>query len=222
MIIMAGQSNMMGRGRTYNLPADYKQTPSNISFFYQGRPHKLAEFSSFGPEVAFAHEVARAFPQDRIILVKQAVTGSSIKQWMPNGAIYNGLLRQIGFATDEYPTNVVDAVLWMQGESDARSDAQEAKQYGSRLYTLIQHLRSDTDAPQSLFILGLINPEHPAFLMTESVRQQQQQIQQQLPNVMTISTDGLGKLPDRMHYDAEGQIQLGKRFAEAYIKHAKS
>ncbi|MDD5392973.1 MAG: sialate O-acetylesterase [Thiothrix sp.] len=221
LIIMAGQSNMMGRGTTYSLPDAYKQTPKNISFFYQGRPHKLAEFAFFGPEVAFAHDVARAFPHDHIILVKQAVTGSFIKQWLPDGPLYNGLLRQVGFATDEHPAKV-DAFLWMQGESDARSNPQEAQQYGSRLEALVQRLRADTHAPQSLFILGQINPEHPAFLMTESVRQQQQQIQQELPNAMVISTDGLGKLPDRIHYDADGQIQLGKRFAEAYIKRARS
>ena len=93
LIIMAGQSNMMGRGKTFHLPANYKNTPKNIAFFYQGRPHKLAEFAFFGPEVAFAHEVARAFPQDRIILVKQAATGSSIKQWQPDGdGGYSGTL----------------------------------------------------------------------------------------------------------------------------------
>lgn len=221
LIIMAGQSNMMGRGKTFHLPANYKNTPKNIAFFYQGRPHKLAEFAFFGPEVAFAHEVARAFPQDRIILVKQAATGSSIKQWQPDGALYRGLLRQIGFATDTYPATV-DAVLWMQGESDARSQAQEANQYGSRLEHLVQRFRIDLDAPHSLFLVGQINPEHPAFLMTNNVRQQQQRIQQQVPNTVLISTDGLGKMADRIHYDAQGQLQLGKRFAQAYIKRAKS
>ncbi len=221
LIIMAGQSNMMGRGKTFNLPADYKTTPSNISFFYQGRPHKLAEFAFFGPEVAFAHDVARAFPHDHIILVKQAATGSSIKQWQPGGALYSSLLRQIGFALDAYPASV-DAILWMQGESDARSQPQEANQYAARLSNLVRQLRTDVAAPQSLLLVGQINPEHPAFLMTNSVRQQQQHLPQQLTNTTLISTDGLGKLPDRIHYDAEGQIQLGKRFAQAYIKRTRS
>lgn len=221
IIIMAGQSNMMGRGKTQNLPADYKTTPPNVHFFYQGRQHKLAEFAFFGPEVAFAHDVARAFPHDRIILVKQAATGSSIKQWQPGGALYQGLLRQIGFAKDAHPAPV-DAIVWMQGESDARSQAQEANQYGSRLWHLAERLRTDVAAPHSLLLVGQINPEHPAFLMTNAVRQQQQRIQQQLPNTLLIPTDDLGKLPDRIHYDADGQIQLGKRFAQAYIKRAKS
>ncbi|WP_228292254.1 sialate O-acetylesterase [Candidatus Thiothrix anitrata] len=72
-----------------------------------------------------------------------------------------------------------------------------------------------------MFLVGQINPEHPAFLMTDNIRHQQQRIQQQVPNTVLISTDGLGKMADRIHYDAQGQLQLGKRFAQAYIKRAK-
>lgn len=218
LIIMAGQSNMMGRGKTAHLPTAYRSTPANVSFFYQGRPHRLAEFGFFGPEVAFAHTVARAFPHDRIILVKQAATGSTIRQWQPGGPLYQGLLRQIGFATKPYPTTV-DAIVWMQGESDARSQPAQAAQYGALLGKLISTLRHDVDAPRSLLILGEINPEHPAFLMTGRVRQQQELIQRQLPNTQLVSTQGLGKLTDRIHYNAEGQVELGSRFAKAYIRH---
>jgi lysophospholipase L1-like esterase len=221
LIILAGQSNMMGRGKVHELPATYKTTPANVQFFYQGREHPLAKFAWFGPEVSFAHEVARAFPKDNIILVKQAATGSLIQQWQPGQGLYKSLLRQVGFATKD-GAGQADAILWMQGESDAQSDMGVAKQYGSRFSTLVTSLRKDLQAPNSLFIYGQINLEHPQYAAAiEAVRSQQQAAQSQLPRAVMVSTDGLGKQEDGIHYNAAGQMELGKRFATAYIQHRK-
>jgi len=222
VIILAGQSNMMGRGRTHELPPAYRQMPGNVQFFYQGRRHKLAEFAYFGPEVSFAHDVAHAFPHDQIILIKQAATGSFIRQWQPGSSLYQGLLRQVGFAIGPLPGAPVDAVIWMQGESDAESNPQTARQYGSQLGHLVAYLRKDLNAPNSLFVLGKVNLEHPAFKpLIDLVRRQQQQAPQQIRNTQVVSTDGLSKLGDGIHYDAAGQIELGKRFAAAYIRQAR-
>lgn len=222
VIILAGQSNMMGRGQTHELPAAYRQMPANVHFFYQGRNHKLAEFAYFGPEVSFAHQLARTYPHDQIILIKQAATGSFIRQWLPGAPLYQGLLRQVGFVSEQYPLTQVDAVIWMQGESDAESDLPTAKQYGSQLGKLVTYLRKDLKSPNSLFVLGRINLEHPAFTpLIESVRRQQQQAPHQIRNTQMVSTDGLSKLVDGIHYDAAGQIELGRRFAATYIRQAR-
>ena len=217
--LLAGQSNMMGKGKTFELPATYRKTPANVHFYYQGRERNLAQFAFFGPEVSFAHEVARAFPQDTHILIKQAATGSSIQQWQPEQALYKGLLRQIDFSLSQAQPRI-DAVLWMQGESDARSPALAA-QYTPRLTRLIQSLRTDLKSPNSLFLIGEINPEDEAFTMTSQVQASQRQVQHALPNTALISTQGLGKLFDHVHYDARGQMELGKRFALAYIQRAR-
>lgn len=219
LYLLAGQSNMMGKGRTHELPPAYKTTPANVTFYYQGRPRDLAKFNSFGPEVVFAHEVARAFPHDHHIIIKQAATGSSVAQWQPGQGLYKSLLRQIDFSLpdDHVP---VTAVLWMQGESDARTVAQ-ANQYAPMLSRFIQTLRQDTASPNSLFILGKVNPDVPnAFPMLAKVQASQQLIQQTTPRTLMISTDGLTKLQDQLHYDAKGQMELGRRFAQAYISHA--
>lgn len=221
LIILAGQSNMMGRGKVHELPAEYKSTPANVTFFYQGREHPLAKFAWFGPEVSFAHEVARAFPNDHFILVKQAASGSLIQQWQPGQGLYNALLRQVGFATQEENAGKVDAILWMQGESDAQSSANVANQYGSRFNTLVTGLRKDLQSPDSLFIYGQISLEHPQHTDSiASVRDQQQAAQSQLPKAVMVDTDGLGKLNDGIHFNAAGQIELGKRFAKAYLQHS--
>jgi lysophospholipase L1-like esterase len=222
IIVLAGQSNMMGRGKTAELPAAYKMTPANVEYFSQGRQHPLAKFAYFGPEVSFAQALARAFPKDRIILVKQAASGSLIRQWQPGEALYQGLLRQVGFATKVHPEAKVEGIVWMQGESDAENTLNTAQQYGTRLETLVSHLRQDLASPDSVFVFGQVNLEHPDFKTSiETVRQQQEAAQQHLPNALMVSTDKLGKLNDGIHYNAAGQLELGKRFAQACIQRLK-
>lgn len=218
--ILAGQSNMMGKGKTYQLPPAYKRQPRNVKFYYQGRQRQLAKYSHFGPEVSFAHEISRAFPNDTHIIIKHVATGSSIQQWLPGTRLFNGMLRQRGFVKAGYNYSAqnafkVDAVIWMQGESDARS-RQNASRYEGSLKRFIAGLRQKLNSPNSTFIMGQINPEDPAFSMTRVVQQAQKNTQRSMPNVTLVSTQGLGKIFDHVHYDALGQMELGKRFARAY------
>lgn len=216
--LMAGQSNMMGLAKSHRLPPAYKKTPGNVTFFYQGRPRKLAQYSHFGPEVSFAHHVARAFPNDKHIIVKFAATGSHIQQWLPGKPLYKGMLRQVGFSIkQENPT--INAIVWMQGESDSLNPGR-ATRYAQRLSQFIYSMRKDLKSPNSLFIMGEINPLGKDFPLVKVVQQKQKQVQSQVRNTVLTPSQGLGKIFDHIHYNAQGQMELGKRFAQAYIKRA--
>jgi len=217
--LMAGQSNMMGFGKTYHLPATFRKTPHNVTFYYQGRPRKLAQYSHFGPEVSFAHHVARAFPNDEHIIVKFAATGSHIQQWMPGQPLYQGMLRQLGFSIKEKNPKIA-AVVWMQGESDALNQARASK-YSHHLTRFITTLRKDLASPHSLFIMGEINPLGKDFPLVKSVQKSQRQVRSQVRNTLLTNSNDLGKIFDNIHYSAQGQMELGKRFAEAYISRAR-
>ncbi|WP_020557912.1 sialate O-acetylesterase [Thiofilum flexile] len=218
--LLAGQSNMMGHGKTHELPPRYKRTPPNVHFFYQGRLKPLAQTTYFGPEVTFAHEVARAFPNDQHILIKMAATGSSIKQWQYGQPLYYGLLRHLQLALPEYfyrATPPVEAIIWMQGEQDARKWV-DARNYQTLVWHFISQLRSDIAAPKSLLIMGRVNPRTPYFKMVGMVQNSQAQLTRTLPYTLLVNTDGLGTLRDRIHYSAKGQMELGRRMARAYIR----
>ncbi len=206
---------MMGKGKTHSLPSNYRKTPHNVKFYYQGRPRDLAKYSHFGPEVGFSHAISRAYPHDTHIIIKTVATGSSIQQWMPGSRLYQGMLRQIQF-TDISQHQKIDAIIWMQGEKDARNK-HFASQYEANLGRLIIGLRNNLKSPRSLFIMGRINPQDPAFTMKKMVQNAQKNIQKNSANTVLVSTDGLGKTFDHVHYDAKGQLELGKRFAQAYI-----
>lgn len=216
--LLAGQSNMMGLAKSYYLPATFKKTPGNVTFYYQGRPRKLAQYSHFGPEVSFAHHVARAFPQDKHIIIKFAATGSHIEQWMPGTKLYKGMLRQLGFSIKR-PNPEISAIVWMQGESDALNK-QRATLYAQRLSKFIHSLRKDLKAPNTPFIMGQIDPMGKDFPLVKVVQQKQQQVRSQVRNTILTPAAGLGKIYDNIHYSAQGQMELGKRFAEAYINRA--
>ncbi|MCK5725595.1 MAG: sialate O-acetylesterase [Thiotrichaceae bacterium] len=211
--ILAGQSNMMGKGSTHSLPSYYKKTPHNVQFFYQGRYRKLAKYAHFGPEISFAHTVARSRPHDKHYIIKFVATGSSISQWQPGGALFKGLLSQKKLAGIA-PETPITAVVWMQGESDARSRS-SAVQYQGRLARFIRGLRTKLNTPHTKVVIGLINPTPKAFPMTDKVREAQRKISTSIPNVRLVSTDNLSKIYDHIHYGTDGVVGLGKRFAKA-------
>jgi hypothetical protein len=216
--LLAGQSNMMGRGKTQELPSNYKSTPSNVRFYYQGRPKPLAKMAYFGPEVTFAHEVAKAFPNDQHVIIKAVGTGSSIKQWQRGKPLYYSLLRQLQLAMPQYfysKKQPVEAIVWMQGEQDARSG--DAFKYQPQIKQFITSLRTDIAAPNSLVVIGQVNPKAPAFRLLKIVQAGQAQVAHSLPNTVLVTTEGLGTTFDLVHYNAQGQMELGKRLAQAYI-----
>ena len=224
--ILAGQSNMMGKGKTHQLPPYLKRQPHNVEFYYQGRKRPLAGFSHFGPEVSFAHEIARKFPNDKHIIIKHVATGTSISHWLPGSPLFKGLLRQRGFIkvsantnelTPDISNKKVEAIVWMQGEKDARS-VSHANQYETNLKRFIMGVRRQLYSPNSVFIMGQVNPQDPAFHMVDTVKKAQINTRHALARVKLVSTEGLGKLYDHVHYDTQGQIELGKRFAKAYFR----
>ncbi|MEZ5535557.1 MAG: sialate O-acetylesterase [Thiolinea sp.] len=219
VFILAGQSNMQGFGATYELRNNYRRTPHNVSFYYQGyrRPVPLVRGARFGPEVGFAHRLSRAFPRDRIVLIKVAAGGSAITEWMPGTHYYRSLLKQARFAMQQSNTREVDAILWMQGESDAYIHPR-AHRYAAHLQRLITYLRRDLKSPQSLFLIGQINPLAERFPLVDIVRTKQMLVNRRIYGTLLVPTRGLEKLPDQLHYNTQGQLKLGERFAAAYLR----
>lgn len=219
--LLIGQSNMMGKSKSYRLPPAYKKTPSNVSFYYQAQNRKLAQYAYFGPEVSFAHHIARAFPKDKHIIVKYVASGSYIRQWMPNQPLYKAMLRQLRYSllpkrSKEKILPIVNSIVWMQGESDCRNK-QSAKLYGRRLTQFIHSLRRDLNAPNSLFMIGAVSPKNKGFPEVEQVRAQQKQVHRVVSNTHYVETNDL-KTFDNTHFNASSQMELGKRFAQSYIK----
>ena len=232
VFILAGQSNMAGRGITSDLPDDLRHVPPRVTFILSGEKRDFGDQPTFGPEVGFAHSLAKAWPEREIILIKHAIGATSLLAWAPTwdsaqaeltrnaaaGPLYSTLLTQ--FRGAQLPTDLeVLGILWMQGERDANYP-EIADDYETNLGTLIQAFRRDLAAPEAPFFLGQINPPSTGWPASATVRAAQEASADEIPRTVLIRTDDLSKREDEpIHFDGAGLLQLGSRFAEAVVRY---
>ncbi len=231
VFILAGQSNMVGQGDTAALSADLSRQPPNVRYYLDGDPAGIAAGNRFGPEVTFAAELSAAYPEKTIVLIKFALGGSSLLAWAPDwtpeaaqltgnqglGSLYQRLMEHVSSSRSAHPQNArLAAVLWMQGERDARFPA-AGEQYGATLRALVDRIRDDLDAPDLPFIFGQANPPAERYPASEDVRNAQEAAARHIRGATMVSTEGLAKHDDDLHYNSEGQLELGRRFARAYL-----
>lgn len=238
VVLLAGQSNMFGNVPIAALPPGFKTPPPNVTLIFHGKPSRIGGGKTFGPEVAFAATVAAARPEAKLLLVKRAMGGTTLAGWAPQwdparlaskydtaaGPLYRTLLDEFAAAVKDRPARLT-AILWMQGESDTRYPAL-GPNYFDNLKTLITAFRRDLKAPDLPFFFGRVNMPADVleddkktlkFPYIQHVRAAQERAAREIPGVHLIETDDLGKQSDRIHYDAAGQITLGRRFAEAWL-----
>jgi len=228
VFVLSGQSNMVGQGVTAELSPELATLPPTVRLFVEGQPAATGDRPSFGPEVTFAHEMATAWPDRNLVLLKFAVGGTSLLAWAPEwseaeaartgnagaGPLYARLLDSIRL--DLGPAARFAAVLWMQGERDARFE-DVGPEYLDRLDTFITALRADVNTPGLPLLLGLVNPPPARYPAAAVVRAQQREAPTRLTSTVLVDTDDLGKRDDELHYDTAGQLELGRRFARAFL-----
>lgn len=236
VFVLSGQSNMVGQGVVAELPDDLREVPANVRFFLNGEPTTFAAQERFGPEVTFAHTLSAAYPGKSIVLIKFAVGGSSLLAWAPDwdpaaaaltgnegqGPLYRTLMGHVAtsraaLAAGDEPGGRLAALLWMQGERDARFEAAGA-QYAANFAALVARFRADLDAPDLPFLFGQVNPPAQRYPAVTAVREAQAAAARSIAGATMISTEGISKRADDLHYDSAGQLELGRRFARAYLE----
>jgi hypothetical protein len=243
VVVLGGQSNMEGQAKTADLDPAYRTQPEGIAFINLGKPAQLAAGTKFGPEVGFAHAIAKARPGRRFLLVKWAVGGTSMAVWGPQqdvkaaqaspidskqphlyAKLRDATLAAVKEQAADQPR--VAAFLWMQGEADCRRE-ELGPRYGTNFPAMIAAFRKDLDAAQAPFLFGRINPPEaakdektggPRYPYRAQVRAAQEQTAKDVPGAILIETDDLSKLGDNLHYDAKGLLEMGRRMAEAFLK----
>ena len=229
IFVLAGQSNMAGQGTAKELPPAFRKVPRNVEFYYNGYKAPLNRFRHFGPEIGFAHEISRHFPKDKIKLIKFAVGGTSLFAWDPNwnaskakttrnasaGPLFKKLIKTANITLKKNNSKLA-GILWMQGETDAKYPV-AAKQYAGNLNRFVNKLRSELKSPNALFIMGAVNPPIRLFPAAPIVQKAQKQAAKRIRNLRLVRTEDLEKRNDHLHYSTKGQLELGRRFARAFL-----
>jgi hypothetical protein len=236
--ILAGQSNMAGAGVPKELPPPLAALPARVRLFEEGQERDLLWRPRFGPEIGLAHELARAFPDDPIILCKVARGGANLHyDWNPDGVsqgpedeyrgpLYPRLLEALralpaAIGLPRHPLQVC-GLVWMQGERDSVFEFM-ARAYSKNLTAFIAAIRRDTSQAGLPCILAEVSPRvyrlaegrfQHAF--REVVREAQHTVARQDSRVGLVETMDLPQC-DNLHFDTAGQILLGQRCARSLL-----
>jgi hypothetical protein len=236
LFLLGGQSNMDGCGRAEELPESFQAPPTNV-ITWDNRKQcwvpltrdsmAIARHQQFGPEMAFAHRMAEAYPDQMIAITKTSAGGTKLHtQWTPGKGMYQAFLRNFNNATrhlDEIGVDYeISGMLWMQGESDSET-TEMANAYEENLKRMIVDIRVQTNNETLPFVMGRISSsllkETPwVFDQAEIVQAAQESVTAEDEHVLIINTDDLSTLKDNTHFDTEAQLTLGAQMADVMIQ----
>lgn len=226
---MSGQSNMSGAALSAELPKEYSKFPKNVRMWERETNSwveiKLGE--KFGPEVGFAFEMSKKMPKQNIGIVKVGISGAPISSWVGEdtdpkvkkayeyGQAFEGWTTMIKKSLKASPDATLKCVFWMQGESDA-TKKELSEKYKNNLKKLIKGVRSEVAVENLPFFIGKIQAKKFTFL--DNVVKAQEEVAKEVPHTFFVNTDGLELNSDDLHFSVKGQLDLGKLFAEEYLK----
>lgn len=223
-----GQSNMAGRGY---LTPEFADTLNNVLLLndkgtFEPAVNPLNRYSTIrkdmsmqrlSPAYSFGREMAERSGRS-VGLVVNARGGSSIKSWIKGSAdgYYEQALSRVREALRS--GGKLRAVIWHQGEADSASP----ERYEAQIAQLISDLRRDLKMPRLPFVVGEISRWNWTSRVegTEPFNAMLNRVAEQIPYCACVSSLGLEPLIDQSdpHFNAEGQIILGERYAQAVSK----
>lgn len=226
IFILAGQSNMAGRGKLDDESRQPKPRIFALNKDGQWQPavdplHWDKPAAGTGIGRPFAEIIAARFPSDSIGLVPTACGGSPISTWSPGQSWKqtnsNPWDDAIARARRAMQDGTVKAILWHQGESD--STEKDAPLYAQRLEDLITRFRTELGVPDLPFIIGQIGrfPAKPWDAHREAVDAAQRAVAKKMKKVRFVPAENLTSIGDSLHFDTPSLRVFGKGYADAYL-----
>lgn len=236
IIIIAGQSNthggtrldifkdkpeknifQLGRFSLYNYTIIKAQEPLH---HHTASHHRIG----FGLTFAKLYKKLEQPNKSPILIIPCGFGGTSLKNgWVINGDLYQDMIDRYLFIVDKYPNSKLKALLWHQGEADIGNS-----NYSTLLDNFIKQTRIDLKEDIPFIVGGML----PSWVKQNKERLIIQNIIKETPNrvhntgyanpespfIITKKRD----LNDKIHYDAKGQRELGRRYFQAYLKTLKN
>ncbi len=226
LYIMAGQSNMAGRGI---IEANDTLTDGHIltldinnQWVLAKEPLHEYEPARIGLDcgLSFAQRMNKRLGDKITIgMIPCAIGGSSVEQWLYDSTyrkvtLYTNLITKINYAK-EYGT--IKGMIWHQGESNAT--ARNYVDYKSKLETLFSKIRNDIHIPDLPILMGELGPYLPQsqFPLAEKINQDLHSITRELNHTGIISTKDFTPKSDTIHFDSNSLRKMGRRYADKMI-----
>ena len=171
-----------------------------------------------GPGLSFAKTLVAANPTMGIGLIPAAVGGAPISSYAKDGKLYDRSLSMLKDAIKKSPLKTrLRGILWLQGESDAT--ASKHGSYEDSLLDLVDRYRKDLKQPELPFIactIGSFIIGHPRFTHSKEINATLLRLPSKRKHTACVDARDITGRNDRLHYDTESQVKIGKRFAAAY------
>jgi hypothetical protein len=222
LYILAGQSNMAGRGyitgdfKTEGDSRVYMLTKDNTWVVAKNPVHFDKSVAGVGPGLGFGIAMAKENPKVKIGLIPTAVGGSPIEHWLPGA--YDAATKTHPYddavvrIKEAMKYGVIKGIIWHQGESDSKPE--KVKIYLAELKELIERFRTLVNNPNVPFVAGELGRYRPDFATfnAEIVN-----LPKTVSNTAVVTTEGLVHRGDTLHFDSPSADELGRRYAKKMI-----
>ncbi len=226
IFIMAGQSNMAGRG--FVEPQDTIPNKriltinKNNELIYAKEPLHFYEPSHSGLDLglSFGEKIISKIPDSiSVLIIPTAVGGSSIEQWIENKKhrnveLLNNFKNKVKIA-ETY--GEIKGLLWHQGESNTK-DELSISNYDKNLSLLFTKFRQITNDGQLPIIIGELGSYSNNKENFEKLNLEIETYAKTDKNVRIVKTSDLTDRGDKLHFDSKSIRILGDRYAEKILE----
>lgn len=216
-------------------------TPGHgAGFSSDGIHNKLSH--KFGIELSFAKKLQEFYPNEKIALIKYARGGSSLDSlaareygsWEMDYCGTNGVNQfdhYLVMIKEALNTRDIDqdgkedilipaGIIWMQGESDGVIAEEIAYRYYSNLKRLMDLIRASLHKDDLAVVIGKISDsgndnDGKTWKYGELIQYAQEKYVRTDKKAAIVRDTKHYKYSDPWHYDSDGYIDLGEKFAEA-------
>lgn len=196
----------------------------------------------FGVELSFGKKISELYPGEKIAIIKYARGGSSIDSqaarefgswemdYLDNSGInqFDHFLNTLQGASNTRDIDgdgiedilAPNGIIWMQGESDATLTADIANRYNSNLKRLMDLIRAAFLDDDLAVVIGKISDSGDGengkvWRYGELVQHAQEEYVRNDKKAAIVRDTMKYQYSDPYHYDSEGYLDLGTKFAEA-------
>ncbi len=238
--LLAGQSNMDGRGKMSELTAQQRQPFDKAIIFYRNLPKSSDGWqplapgfsiapgykgevpsSTFGPELGFATEMLKSKPEQKLALIKGSKGGSSLRRdWNPGvqgepktqGQRYRDFVETIQLATQALKERGDRYTIRGLLWHQGESDSNlSSDDYEERLLQFVSRIRQDTAVPDLRVVVGEVFDNGKR----DNVRAAIRAVGTSGPGFGLVTCEGTSTWDEGTHFDAASQWLLGQRYATA-------
>jgi hypothetical protein len=210
VFVLAGTSNMLGApAKVENLPEDLRQPIKDVLVYQKGDWVPLeAGKNLVGNDATFGQAMAKHLGEP-VGIIWISVASLSAKTPGPN---LNNIVKQ----SRDKGRPIVIAGMLLDASFFAGSREEEAKAYGESLSRWVEATRKELDDAPLPIAMNRAIPPVKGTPYLDQVRKSQEAAR--LPRFRVFDCDDVSRGGDKVHFNTEGRLEMGRRFAAAMIE----